>query len=146
MATVGQAAPHFELPDQNRQPVKLSDFKGKKLLVAFYPFAFSPPCTDELTCFRNDLSHFQGKGVEVVGISVDSTWTQKAFADSLGVTYPLLSDFGKTVSKEYDVLRPEGFANRAYIVIDETGKIAFRQVMDNPAERLQNEALLAAIK
>jgi peroxiredoxin len=145
MPKVGEKAPQFELQDQNQKPVKLSDFKGKKLLMAFYPFAFSPVCSDEFTCFRNDLSHFRQKGVEVVGISVDSTWANKAFADSLKVTYPLLSDFGKTASQAYGVLRPEGFANRAYFVVDEQGNITFQKVMDSPGVRLDNAELLKAL-
>ena len=145
MANVGDKAPQFELKDQNQKNVTLGDYKGKKVLLAFYPFAFSPVCSDELTCFRNDLSHFVDKGVEVLGISVDSTWSNKAFADSLGVSYPLLSDFGKEVSKQYGVLRPEGFADRAYILVDEEGTVKFRHVMDSPGNRLDNAELMKAI-
>jgi peroxiredoxin len=145
MLKVGDNAPVFEVPDQNQQPVKLQDFRGKKVLLAFYPFAFSPVCADEFACFRNDLSQFQKMGIEVLGISVDSHWSNKAFADSLGVSYPLLSDFGREVSKAYGVLRPEGFSERAYFLVDENGKLAFAQVMDTPAKRLENEELLKAI-
>ena len=145
MANVGDKAPQFELKDQNQKNVTLGEYKGKKVLIAFYPFAFSPVCSDELTCFRNDLSHFADKGVEVLGISVDSTWSNKAFADSLGVSYPLLSDFGKEVSKQYGVLRPEGFADRAYFLVDEEGTVKFRHVMDSPGNRLDNAELMKAI-
>ena len=143
---VGDKAPDFELKDQNEKPVKLSDFSGKKVLIAFYPFAFSPVCADEFTCFKNDMSQFKNKNTEVVGISVDSTWSNKAFADQLGINYPLLSDFGKTVTKDYGVLREEGFSNRAYFVVDENGIIKFKHVMDNPGTKLNNDELLKALE
>jgi peroxiredoxin len=145
MANVGDKAPNFELQDQDQKTVTLGDYKGKKLLIAFYPFAFSPVCADEFTCFREDLSQFQGKGVEVVGISVDSPWSNQAFADSLGVKYPLLSDFGKKASADYGVLRQEGFADRAYILVDEEGTVKYRHVMDSPGNRLDNAELIKAI-
>lgn len=146
MTNIGDNAPGFTLKDQDLNEVSLESFKGKKILLAFYPFAFSPVCSDELACFKNDLSHFKQDGVEVVGISVDSHWTQKAFAESLGVKYPLLSDFDKHVSKKYGVLRQEGFSNRAYFIIDEHGKIKFKHVMEKPSTKLDDSKLFEALK
>ncbi|HLD60340.1 MAG TPA: redoxin domain-containing protein [Candidatus Bilamarchaeaceae archaeon] len=146
MTNVGDNAPNFTLKDQDLNEVSLENFKGKKVLLAFYPFAFSPVCSDELACFKNDLSQFRQKGVEVVGISIDSHWTQKAFANSLGIEYPLLSDFDKHISKKYGVLRQEGFSNRAYFIINEHGKITFKHVMENPATKLDDDELFEALK
>lgn len=145
MAQIGDKAPEFELKNQKGETVTLSSMRGSKVLLAFYPFAFSSVCTDEFSCFRDDLSQFQKKGINVVGISVDSHHAQKAFAQSLGITYPLLSDFSKKASQDFGVLRPEGFSERAYFVINEGGTITFKQVMDSPGKRLQNAELLAAL-
>jgi peroxiredoxin len=146
MVNVGDTAPQFELKDQHGNMVSLQSYKGKKVLLAFYPFAFSPPCTEELTCFRDDLSQFASKGTSVVGISVDSHYANKAFAEHLKVSYPLLSDFGKDVCKAYGTLRPEGFSNRAYFVVDGQGKVVFKQIMDTPPTLMKNEELLAGLK
>lgn len=146
MIKVGDTAPQFTLKDQSNQDVSLAQFVGKKkVLLAFFPFAFSPPCTDELNCFRTDLDKFRTQDVEVLGISVDSVWTQKAFAASINANYPLLSDFSKEVSKAYGVLRPEGFTNRAYIMIGKDGKVEYAHVMEALATRLENAEILTAI-
>jgi len=139
----GDIAPEFELKDADEKSVKLSDFKGKKVLLAFFPFAFSPVCTDEMSCFEDDLGKFQDKGFSVLAISVDSTWTNKAFSDKLGLKFPLLSDFDKEVAKSYGVLRDQGFSERAYFFISEDGKIDSVKIMDNPGKMMDNEELLA---
>ena len=91
---VGAAAPEFSLKDQNQKDVKLSDFRGKKnVVIVFYPLDWSPVCTNEHVCFVNDMKRFEQLDAQVLGISVDSAWSHKAFAEKLGVTYPLLADF-----------------------------------------------------
>ncbi len=145
MVNVGDTAPNFELKDQSGNMVSLASFKGKKVLLAFYPFAFSPPCTEELSCFREDLGQFVAKGVTVLGISVDSHFANKAFAEHLKVTYPLLSDFGKEVCKSYGTLRAEGFSDRAYFVVDPQGKVVYKKVMETPPTMLTNKELLAVL-
>ena len=146
MVEVGEAAPDFELKDQNGNLIKLKDFQGKKLLIAFFPFAFSPVCTDELKCYETDMNQFKEKGAEIVGISVDSDWTMKAFAEKMGYNFPLLSDFGKEIAKKYGILRAEGFSERAYFVIDDNGKIIYKHVMDDPGTKLDNNELLNALQ
>jgi len=146
MVEVGNQAPDFELNDGNEKPVKLSDFKGKKVLIAFFPFAFSGVCTDELSCFKDDLSQFEEKGIQVLGVSVDSHWANKAFGDKLGVSYPLLSDFEKKTAADYGVLRKEGFSERAYFLVDEEGVVKYKHIMENPGTRLENSDLLKAIE
>ena len=92
--SVGSAAPDFTLKDQNQKEVKLSDFKGKKnVVVVFYPLDWSPVCTNEHACFVNDMKRFEQLDAQVLGVSVDSAWSHKAFAEKMGIGYPLLADF-----------------------------------------------------
>ena len=146
MGETGQKAPDFKLKDQNQNEISLSSFHGKNVLLAFYPFDFSPVCTTEFTCFNNDLSELNRVDAKVLGISVDSHWSHKAFADKLGLNFPLLSDFGKEVSRQYGVLRQEGFSDRAYFLVDGDGIVKFKQIMPTPREKLENEALIKEIE
>src|SRR3989344_6257065 len=108
MPKVGDTAPDFTLKDQNQNNVSLSSFKGKNVLLAFYSFDFSPVCTDEFSCIQKDLAKFNNEDTQVLGISVDSHWSHKAFAEKLNISFHLLSDFSKEVCKAYGVLRKEG--------------------------------------
>ena len=149
---VNQPAPDFELPSseaENGRPgkkYKLSNLRGKPVVLAFYPLDFSPVCTNENTCFRDDLSQFQQLGAQVFGISVDSAWCHEAFAKSLGLSYPLLADFHPkgSVAKAYGLyLEDRGIARRATVVIDKEGKVSW--VKEHEAQR-DNQELLAAIR
>src|SRR6266853_4239147 len=90
---VGQPAPEFTLKDQNQKDVKLSDYRGKHVVLMFYPLDWSPVCTDEHGCFVRGLNQFEKLNAQVLGLSVDSTWSHQAFAEKMGVSYPLLADF-----------------------------------------------------
>ncbi len=91
---VGAAVPDFTLRDQSQKEVKLSDFKGSKnVVLMFYPLDWSPVCTNEHACFVNDMKRFESLDAQVLGVSVDSTWSHKAFAEKMGIHYPLLADF-----------------------------------------------------
>src|ERR1019366_9700972 len=91
---VGQSAPDFTLKDQNQKEIKLADFAGKhNVVLIFYPLDFSPVCSNEHACFVNDLKQFEKLNAQVLGLSVDSVWSHKAFADKMGITYPLLAAF-----------------------------------------------------
>jgi mycoredoxin-dependent peroxiredoxin len=126
---VGDVAPDFELPASGNRTVKLSDFRGKKnVLLAFYPFAFSPVCSLQLPGLQQHLREFQQLNTEVLGISVDSKHSSAAFAEHLHLDFPLLSDFNKDVTTAYDVLRDAGFAERALFVIDRDGTITYAHV------------------
>ena len=120
-------APDFELPNQFGEHVRLADFLGKKAVVlVFFPLAFSGTCTTELCALRDNLSLFKTNGVELIGISVDSKATLRAWAESQGYDFTLLADFWPhgDVSKEYGVfLEEKGFANRATFIIDVKGII-----------------------
>jgi peroxiredoxin len=126
---VGEVAPEFELPASGNRTVKLSDFRGKKkVLLAFYPFAFSPVCSLQLPGLQQSLDKFQALNTEVLGISVDSKHSSTAFAEHLKLDFPLVSDFNKETTAAYGVLREGGFAERALFVIDKEGRIAYAHV------------------
>jgi peroxiredoxin (alkyl hydroperoxide reductase subunit C) len=126
---VGDVAPDFELPASGNRIVKLSDFRGKKnVLLAFYPFAFSPVCSLQLPGLQENLGKFRDLNTEVLGISVDSKHSSTAFAEHLKLDFPLVSDFNKEITAAYGVLREGGFAERALFVIDKEGKVAYAQV------------------
>ena len=126
---VGDVAPDFELPASGNRIVKLSDFRGKKnVLLAFYPFAFSPVCSLQLPGLQQHLGQFKELNADVLGISIDSRHSHKAFAEHLGLGFPLLSDFDKQVCQTYGVLREGGFAERAIFVIDRQGVIRYAHV------------------
>jgi len=129
---VGDAAPDFELKTHNGEMWKLSDRKGKSnVVLAFYPFAFSPTCSVQMPAVEEHLEQFQGAGAEVAGISVDSTHANKAWAESSGgFSYPLLSDFYPhgAVAEKYGILRAEGMSERAIFVIDKQGIIRYIDV------------------
>jgi len=125
----GEVAPDFELPASGGRAIKLSDYRGKKhVLLAFYPFAFSPVCSLQLPGLQENLRKFKRLNAEVLGISVDSKHSSAAFAEHLHLEFPLLSDFEKKVTKAYGVLREGGFAERALFVIDKNGVIAYSHV------------------
>ena len=133
---VGQAAPEFALKDQNQQEVKLSDFAGKKnVVVAWYPLDWSPVCTNEMACFANDMKQFETLDAAVLGVSVDSVWSHKAFAEKMGVKFSLLADFHPkgAMSAQYGMyLAEKGITGRAVAIIDKTGKVAWFKQYDIP--------------
>lgn len=140
---VGSVAPDFTLPDSNRSPVTLSDFRGKKaVLVVFYPFAFSNICTTELCALRDDLDSFQNEQVQVLAVSTDPAPTLQAWAAAQGYEFPLLSDFWPhgEVARAYGVLNEDiGLAVRGTFIIDKAGRVAYKVVNGIPDARDQEE-------
>jgi len=133
---VGSTAPDFTLTNQDRQPVTLSAQRGKPVVLAFFPAAFSSVCTKELCTFRDALGKLNQAKAQVYGISVDTFFTLKAFQDQQKLTYPLLSDFNKDVIRQYGVFNEEmiglkGIAKRAVFVIDKDGVVRHREVLDD---------------
>lgn len=122
---VGDKAPDFNLPDQHGSQVKLSDYAGKKTVVlAFYVKAFTGGCTKELHRYQGGLTEFTHAQAQVLGVSVDSPVKNKAYAESLGVEYPILSDHDRSVARAYGVLMPLiRLAKRVTFVIDPQGVI-----------------------
>src|ERR1700722_8016628 len=134
--TVGQAAPDFTLKDQSQKDVKLSDFAGKKnVVLVFYPLDWSPTCTNEHACFVNEMKAFETLDAEVLGVSVDSVWSHKAYAEKMGIHYPLLADFQPrgAMAEKYGVyLADKGITGRAISIIDREGKLAWHKNYDIP--------------
>jgi peroxiredoxin len=149
---VGQTAPDFVLKDQSQKEVKLSDFAGKKKVVlVFYPLDWSPTCTNEHACFVNDMRSFETLDAEVLGVSVDSVWSHKAYAEKMGIKYSLLADFQPrgAMSEKYGVFLPEkGITGRAIFIVDKGGKVAWAKNYDIPVvpDIKEVATALAAVK
>jgi len=138
---VGAPAPDFTLPDQDKKEFKLADYKGKKPVVLFfYPLDWSPTCTKENACFSQDLSRFS-KYAEVAAVSIDSTWSHKAWQEKMGLKHRLLADMHRVVTKAYGLFLPAAnISQRATIVIGKDGKVAWVKVeKDITKERDYNE-------
>jgi peroxiredoxin len=133
---VGQVAPDFTLPNQDKKEVKLSDFAGKKnVVLVFYPLDWSPVCTNEHACMVNDMKSFESLDAEVLGVSVDSVWSHKAFADKMGIKYSLLADFHPkgAMSEKYGVyLADKGITGRAIVIVNKAGNVAWVKNYDIP--------------
>ena len=124
----GTPAPDFQLNCTPDQTLKLSDLRGKKVILAFYPADWSPVCSDEMSLYNETRKMFEKYNAEVVGISVDSKWCHLAFSKSKNIHFPLLADFQPKgqVSKEYGAYNEEkGTSLRALFIIDENGTIAW---------------------
>jgi peroxiredoxin Q/BCP len=129
---VGDSAPDFEIP-VGRGRGKLSDYRGKTVVVYFYPKDFTPGCTTEACNFRDNFSDFKSRGIEVIGVSLDSEESHKKFADRYTLPFLLASDSSKGISRKYNVLGP-GAAKRVTFIINKEGKIAYIFPKVNPKE------------
>jgi peroxiredoxin len=134
---VGSKAPDFTLNDYNKQSVKLSSFQGDKpVLLVFYPFAFSGICQGELCQLRDEFAEYDGQGVQILGVSVDTPFSLKAWAEQQGYQFPLLSDFWPhgAVATTYGVFNEAaGLANRGTFLIDKDGVVRYAEV-NGPGE------------
>ncbi|GBC72066.1 Putative peroxiredoxin [Candidatus Calditenuaceae archaeon HR02] len=138
---VGDRAPDFSLPDQDRNIRKLSDYRGKKVVLAFFPGAFTSVCTKEMCTFRDSLSQFSKLNAEVIGISVNDPFTLKAFAEHNKLGFTLLSDYSREVSKRYsgvheDFLGMKGYsvAKRSVFIVDRDGVVRYAWISEDPAK------------
>lgn len=130
MISEGESVPKFELQDADGNKVKSSDFKGKKHVIYFYPKDFTPGCTTEADEFSKDYQKFKKSGIEVIGISPDDVDSHKKFCEKMKITFPLLADTEKQVSKKFGVWGKKKFMGREYIgvmrstfLVNEKGKI-----------------------
>ena len=144
---VGDIAPDFELEDQNGKKVRLSQYRGKKnVLLAFFPFAFSPVCTNEMGDLKVKEETILKLDAQILAASVDSTWSEKAFAKELGVKFPILGDFKKQVVPLYGALyEDKGFARRTVFVIDKQGRVAYKREYE-PGTQPNIDEVLALLK
>jgi mycoredoxin-dependent peroxiredoxin len=136
---VGEQAPDFELKDQHGTPVRLSSFRGaKNVVLVFYPLAFSGVCTSELCAMRDDFPEVTRDDAELLTVSVDSTYTHRAWSDAEHFEFPLLSDFWPhgAVAKEYGVFDSgRGIATRGTFIIDKEGVVRWKVVNPVPQAR-----------
>ena len=137
MIAVGESAPDFTLRDQDGEEVSLADYRGRRVLLVFYPFDFSPVCSDQLSLYQEVKPELEGKGLTLLGVSVDSPYAHKAFQEKLGIDTVLLSDFEPKgeVAKAFDsYIDGAGIANRTLVLIDEDGKVAWTYESPSPGE------------
>lgn len=136
---IGQEAPSFNLPDVEMKSRSLEEFRGRKLVIAFFPAAESPVCTTEMCALRDSLSMLKSLGAQVVGISVDGPFANKIFTENRHLNFPILSDYKREVINKYGIVMAnlgplEGYnaAKRSVFVLDENGIVRYRWVSDNP--------------
>jgi peroxiredoxin len=128
---IGTPAPDFALPDPNGHLVRLSDYRGRPVVLIFYPLDWSPTCSDQLSLYQSELAEFEKHGAKLLAISVDSLYSHGAWAAVRGLSFPLLADFHPkgAAAKQYQVYREQdGFSERALYVIDGEGIIRYAHV------------------
>ncbi len=143
---VGETAPDFELQTQDRQAWKLSDaLKSGEVVLCFYPMDFSPVCSTEMKCITEEMDKWKAKGAQVVGVSCDSFFVHKAWADALGLKQTLLADMHRAVCKAYGVYWPDlNISGRATVVIGPGGKVKWAQKRE-PKNAMNFDEVLAAM-
>jgi peroxiredoxin len=137
MIDTGSAAPTFTLRNQDGEDVSLADYKGRKVLLVFYPMDFSPVCSDQLSIYQEVKPELGEKGVELVGISIDHSYAHKAFQEKLGIDTTLLADFEPKgeVSRAYgSYIDAAGISNRTLVLVDEDGNVAWTYESPSPGE------------
>jgi peroxiredoxin len=137
--STGQTAPDFKLPDTDKQLHTLKQYRGKNVLLLFFPFAFTGTCTKELCGVRDDIARYANANAEVLGISIDTHFTLKKYKAEQELPFPLLSDFNKEAIYAYDVAYDEfilmkGVAKRAAFLIDKEGIVRYAEVLENASE------------
>tara|TARA_B100001996_G_scaffold369801_1_gene343581 strand:+ start:4050 stop:4520 length:471 start_codon:yes stop_codon:yes gene_type:complete len=152
MSNVNDQAPSFELKNTKKEPVALDSFKGKTVVLAFYPGAFTGVCDTEMCTFNDNLSKLNDSNAKVLGISVDSPWSNGAFKEKYGIEFELLSDYERSVVTAYDVTFSglgglDGYisANRAVFILDSEGIIQYKWVAENPGVEPNYEEVLVKV-
>jgi len=148
MVSVGEMAPDFTLTAHDKSTVTLSEMRGERVILAFYPAAFTGVCTKEMCTFTDAMAGLDAAGASVLGISVDSPFSNGAFASENGIGFPLLSDVHRDVVNAYGVALDDfviaGYtvAQRSVFVVEADGSIGFAWVADNPGQEPDYEAAL----
>jgi len=144
---IGDKAPDFNLYSSDLTEVSLAAFKGKKVIIHFFPMAFTGTCTEQLCTMRDNFGFYEGINAQVLGISVDSPFSLAKFKEAQSYQFPLLSDFNKDVSAAYGAFYDEfvfglkGVSKRAAFVVDEEGKIIYAEVLENAGDLPDFEAI-----
>jgi len=147
LPSVGSPAPDFTVPSTSGHEVTLSSLRGKKVLLAFFPLAFTRVCTAEMCSFTEDYSQFQDADTVVLPISVDSIPTLKEFKAKERLTVDLLSDFKRDVSRRYGtLLEDKFFSNRAYVLVGRDGMVRWAWAEESTGQRRENGELLERIR
>jgi peroxiredoxin len=147
LPAVGRPAPDFTLPSTSGGDVMLSKLRGKTVLLAFFPLAFTSTCTTELCAFTDDYDQFTEAGVTVLPISVDSVPTLKEFKSKERIAVDLLSDFKREVSRRYGTLLEDRFlSNRAYVLIDGDGLVRWAFAENSLGNRRENSEILEQVR
>ena len=146
---VGRKPPDFQLPDQNLVIRSLKDFLGKKTVLAFFPGAFTVVCTKEMCRFRDSAQPFIDFGAQVVGISVNDPFTNKAFAETNGLRFNILSDYTRETIRKYDVfhedfgeLKDYTAAKRSVFILDEAGTVRYKWISEDPSKEPDYEEVI----
>jgi len=153
LVDVGEKAPDFVLPDTDRKLCKLSEFQGRKLVLAFYPGAFTSVCTKEMCTFRDSLARFSELKAQVVGISANDPFSNKGFAEKNLLNFPLLSDYNREAIRLYGIelkdfagLKGYSVAKRSVFILDKNGIVRYRWVSEDPAVEPNYEELKKALE
>ena len=153
MPTIGSAAPDFTLPNDKREAVQLSSLRGKNVVLAFFPAAFTGVCEKELCTFRDSLAAFNDLDAAVFGVSVDAPFANAAFAQRNSLNFPILSDYARTAVAAYGVAHDDfagmaGYtaAKRSVFVVDKEGKVQYAWVADNPGQEPNYDEVQAAVR
>lgn len=150
--SIGQIAPEFSLLDETKTMRSLSEFRGKHVVLAFYPGAFTGVCDTEMCTFQDALANLNNLNAQVIGISIDTPFAAKVFSERYNFSFPLLSDFNRDVIKQYDILLHD-FAHisgldscqRTVYVLDTEGVIRYVEVTENPGIEPNYPSLMSAI-
>jgi len=148
---VGDKAPNFTLRAYDKSEVSLEDYKGKNVVLLFFPLAFTGVCTTELCTMRDDIAYYTGLDATILAISVDSLFTLEKFREEQKINFPLLSDFNKNVSMAYGslyedfVLDMKGVSKRSAFIIDKEGIIRYAEVLESAGDLPNFEAVKATL-
>jgi len=152
---IGDVAPGFKLKDQNANDVTLSDFKGKNVVLLFFPLAGSSVCTAEMCTMRDEMHDYEKLDAQILGVSVDSLYALKMWAEKNNYDFPLLSDFNKEISVKYDSLYEnfapgkldyKGVSKRSAFVIGKDGKIKYAEICPSPGDQPNYQAIEKALE
>ncbi len=147
MIKTGDKAPNFTLRATDKSEVSLANFKGRKVVLLFFPLAFTGVCTAELCSMRDDIGTYEELDAQILAVSVDSLFTLGKFKEAEGYNFPLLSDFNKTVSRAYGSLFEDfgldmkGVSKRSAFVIDKEGVVQYAEVLESPKDLPNFEAI-----
>ena len=133
----GTPAPQFRLKTEDGEDFTQDDLKGHTTVLVFYPFAFSPVCTDQFQVYEEVLEEFEAQGARLFGVSTDAIWSQKAFKEKVGTTIPQLSDFepkGEASRALGAYFEPGGMTNRAIVIFNADGVVQWSHLADSPGD------------